>query len=102
MRIHEKLQKIILQTLKRNNADQVVLILKQYISLKISNTDLKRPHHTKYILIYLGDTECVTDLDLQREMIIFVSILTTFEASTIFSGSWGSSGNELEPMNYGL
>ena len=36
-------------------------------------------------------TECVTDLDKRSEMIIFESILTTFEASFVFSGSWGSS-----------
>ena len=41
----------------------------------------------------------VTDLDLRLEMIIFESILTTFEASTIFWGSWGSSENQLEPTN---
>ena len=35
-------------------------------------------------------TECVTNLDYQIKMIIFVSILTTFEASFVFSGSWGS------------
>ena len=29
-------------------------------------------------------TECVTDLDLQRDMIIFESILTTFETSIVF------------------
>ncbi len=34
-------------------------------------------------------TECVTDLDLQSEMITFGSILTTFEFSIIFGGSWG-------------
>ena len=50
----------------------------------------------------LATKECVTDLDLRREMIIFESILTTFEASTIFSGSWGSSENQLRPMNYKL
>ena len=40
------------------------------------------------------------DLDSRLEMIIFKSILTTFEASTIFWGSWGSSGNQLKPTNY--
>jgi len=30
-------------------------------------------------------------------MIIFESILTTFEASVIFRGSWGSIKNWLEP-----
>jgi len=43
-------------------------------------------------------TECVTDLDKQSsKMIIFESILTTFELSIIFRGSWGSSVNCLEP-----
>ena len=41
-------------------------------------------------------TECVTKLDLQSRMIIFESILTTFEASVIFSGRWCSSKNWLE------
>jgi len=40
-----------------------------------------------------GYTECVTELDLQSEMIIFGSNLTTFEMSNIFGGSWGSSAN---------
>jgi len=35
-------------------------------------------------------TECVKDLDEQSKMIIFGSILTTFESSSIFGGSWGS------------
>ena len=33
-------------------------------------------------------------------MTIFESILTTFEESVIFLGSWGSSENQLEPTNY--
>jgi len=33
------------------------------------------------------NTECVTDLDYQSEIIIFGSILTTFELSSIFGGS---------------
>ena len=41
--------------------------------------------------------ECVTNLDYQIEMIILVSILTTFKARFIFSGSWGRSENWLEP-----
>ena len=41
--------------------------------------------------------KCVMDLDWQSKMIIFESILTTFEASVIFQGSWGSSKNWLEP-----
>ena len=35
-------------------------------------------------IICLTSTECVTDLDLQLEMIIFESILTAFEVSVIF------------------
>jgi len=42
-------------------------------------------------------TECVADLDQHSEMIMFGSILTTFELSSIFGGSWGSIGNWLEP-----
>jgi len=43
-------------------------------------------------------TKCVTDLDLHtKEMIIFGSILTTFESSSIFGGSSGSVENWLEP-----
>ena len=45
-------------------------------------------------------TECDTGLDSQREMIIFESILTTFEASIIFWGSWGSTENQLMPMKF--
>ena len=41
----------------------------------------------------LLSTECVMDLDLRLVMIIFESILTTFEASVIFLGSWGGSKN---------
>ena len=37
------------------------------------------------------DTQCVTDLDQQSGMIIFESLLTTFELCIIFWGSWGSS-----------
>ena len=44
-----------------------------------------------------NDTECVTDLDWRSKMIIFQLVLTTFEASIIFSGRWGSSGNWLKP-----
>ena len=44
-------------------------------------------------------TECVTDLDLRSELIFCETILTTFEASIIFWGHWGSSGNWLEPKN---
>ena len=42
-------------------------------------------------------TECVPDSDSEIEVIIFESILTTFEASRIFWGSWDSSGDWLEP-----
>ncbi len=41
--------------------------------------------------------ECVMDLDERRETIIFGSILTTFESSIIFGGSWSSIENWLEP-----
>ena len=34
---------------------------------------------------------------LTSDMIIFESILTPFEASVIFGGSWGSSGIWREP-----
>ena len=47
-----------------------------------------------------GSTEFVMDLDLWRKMIIFESILTTFEASFVFSGSWGSIENWLEPKTW--
>ncbi len=43
------------------------------------------------------DTECVTDLDEQIEMIIFELYLTTLESSCIFGRSWGSIENWLEP-----
>ena len=42
-------------------------------------------------------TECVTDLDLQNEIIIFQSLLTTFETSFIVRGSWNCSKDWLEP-----
>ena len=42
-------------------------------------------------------TECVIDLDPQSKMIIFESLLTTFELSISFRGSWESSENQLEP-----
>ena len=42
-------------------------------------------------------TECVVDLHSLSEIIIFNSILTTFEASAIIWGSWGSCWNMLEP-----
>jgi len=40
---------------------------------------------------------CVTDLDSRSEMIIFESILSTFELSVIFWSSRGNSENRLEP-----
>ncbi len=41
-------------------------------------------------------TECVTDLDDQSDMIIFESLLTTFEAIFIVWGSWAICKNWLE------
>ena len=38
-------------------------------------------------MFYLTSTECVMDLDQQSEMIIFKSILTTFEESVIFEAA---------------
>ena len=38
-------------------------------------------------------TECVTDLDYQSKMIIFESVLTTFESSVILWVSKGCSEN---------
>jgi hypothetical protein len=38
----------------------------------------------KIVIVYAIHTECVTDLDYQSEMIIFCSILTTLESSSIF------------------
>ena len=37
-----------------------------------------------------NDIDCVSDLDLLRKAIISESLLTTFKASIIFWGSWGS------------
>jgi len=42
-------------------------------------------------------SECVTDLDLQIEMIIFESKLTTFKKSIILKGNWCCNENWLEP-----
>ena len=44
-------------------------------------------------------TECVTDLDLQSKMIIFESILTTFESSVIFEAV-AKIGSSLKPNHY--
>ena len=38
-------------------------------------------------------SECVMDLDYQSEMIMFESVLSTFEASIVYWGSLGSSEN---------
>ena len=45
----------------------------------------------------MNPTECVTDLDQRREMIIFESILINFELSIILKGIWGSIKNRLKP-----
>jgi len=45
----------------------------------------------------MDGTECATDFDKQSVTIIFGSILTTFQSSIIFAGSWGSIENWLEP-----
>jgi len=42
-------------------------------------------------------TECVKDLDKRSKRIIFRSILTIFELSSIFGGRWGSIENWLKP-----
>jgi hypothetical protein len=56
--------------------------------------DISATHKSSNIL--LTGTEFVTDLDLQSEMIIFGSTLTTFETSIIFGGRRGSIKNLLE------
>lgn len=48
--------------------------------------------------------ECVTDVDKQREIIIFDSILTSYKPSIDFlfvflGGSLGNFKNSLEPSN---
>jgi len=50
-----------------------------------------------YSVFALGDhikpiftNKCVTDLEYQSKMIIFGSILTTLESSSIFGVSWGT------------
>jgi hypothetical protein len=43
-----------------------------------------------------GDAVCFIDLDQDSEMIIFKSILSTFEAIVILGGRWGTSKNWLE------
>jgi len=42
-------------------------------------------------------TECVTDLDLQSEIIIFESIFSTIESNSFYWGSSGISENWLKP-----
>jgi len=59
---------------------------------KLNQASLKQLVMTKMIA-----TECVADLDYQSEMIIFGSILTTFQSRIIFGGRWGSIENWLEP-----
>jgi len=44
----------------------------------------------------MRDIRVFTNLDQGSQMIIVVSILTTFEASSIFKGSWDSRKNLLE------
>ena len=61
--------------------------------------------HTKFLNLYIkwilrwlmSHTECVTDFDLQSKMIIFGSILTTFELSIIYGSNCCSNQNWLEP-----
>ena len=45
---------------------------------------LTKAYYEKEKVSSLVCTECVTDLDQQSELIIFESLLTTFEASVIF------------------
>ena len=44
----------------------------------------------------LSHTTC-QGLDKQSEIIIFESLFITFEASSIFIGSWGNSKHWLDP-----
>jgi len=58
---------------------------------------------TKLLVINLVVTcskECVTHLDYQSKVIIFGSILTNFELSSIFGGSWGSIEYWLDLNSY--
>ena len=64
-----------------------------------SQTRLDFCHENEEMLHFLSrvnPAECVMDLDYQSEMIIFESILTTFELSIIFWGSFGIIENRLE------
>ena len=45
------------------------------------------------------DTECVMDLDQRSEMIVFKSLLTNFEVSVIFRGSWGHQWKSAQALN---
>jgi len=45
----------------------------------------------------LKDANFLTDLDKLSKMITFGLILSTFESSIIFGGSWGSIENWLKP-----
>ncbi len=49
------------------------------------------------IVVEFVSTECVTDLDQGSDIVIFESILSTFESNVVFRGSCGSSVNWLEP-----
>jgi len=54
-------------------------------------------HFQSYPSKFISHTVSVTDLDQWIEVIIFESILTTFQLSIIFRGSWGISVYRLEP-----
>ncbi len=64
---------------------------------------LNRPKNNHLnLLIEIRDTlctKCVTDLDKKSKMILFQSILTTFEASVLFLRHLGSGKNWLKPKN---
>ena len=71
-----------------------------YLSLSLS-LSLTHTHTHTYMRAHAllsVSAECVTDLDSrQRKMTLFESILTTFELSFVFWGSWGSTENKLVP-----
>ena len=70
---------------------------RNFLNESISMGQVSPTHQVMYIqTCVLQTTECVTDLDYQSKMIIFELIFTTFEASVIFWGSWGSIENQLE------
>ena len=56
--------------------------------LKIFGGNRPNNNNLEHFLILLH-TECVMDLDKLREMIIFESLLTTFEASYILEAAGG-------------